>query len=113
MARTLIAALDTTPSGSEPTMTNVDASASPNGMYFPWTETARLMVVTAGTATAPTFDIPVLVAGQAVTDLVGAVQATTPVGKFFGPFPTAYRQADGNVYVNFSVATAAKACIID
>lgn len=113
MARTLIAALDTTPSGSEPTMTNVDASASPNGMYFPWTETAKLLVVTAGTATAPTFDIPVLVAGQAVTDLVGAVQATTPVGKFFGPFPAAYRQVDGSVYVNFSVATAAKACIID
>lgn len=113
MARTLIAALDTTPAGSEPTMTNVDATASPDGMYFLWTETARLLVTTAGTATNATFDIPVTVDGQAVTDRVVAVQATTPVGKFIGPFSSAYKQVDGRVHVNFSSATAAKVCVID
>ncbi len=113
MARTSIAVLDTTTAGVEPTMTNVDATAAPDGMQFVWTETARLLVTTAGTATNATFDIPVTVDGQAVTDRVVAVQATTPVGKFIGPFSAAYKQADGKVYVNFSSATAAKVCVID
>lgn len=113
MARTEIAKLDTTTAGSEPTMTNVDATAAPDGMQFDWTETARLLVVTAGTATNATFDIPVTVDGQAVTDRVVAVQATTPVGKFIGPFPSSYKQSNGKVHVNFSSATAAKVCVID
>ncbi|WP_285751994.1 hypothetical protein [Lentzea sp. NBRC 105346] len=113
MARTLIAKIDTTRSGGEPPMTNVDAAASPNGMYFPWTETARLLVQTGGTATNVTVDVATQVDGLDPANRVVAVAATTPVGNIMGPWGPEYRQADGNVYVNFSSATNAKVCVID
>ncbi|SER95361.1 hypothetical protein SAMN05216188_11860 [Lentzea xinjiangensis] len=113
MARTLIGKLTTTRAGAEPAMTNVDATASPDGMYFPWTPTARLLVKTGGTATNVTIDVATQVDGLDVTDRVVAVAATTPVGEFIGPFGPEYKHADGNVRVNFSSATNATCCIID
>jgi hypothetical protein len=113
MARTLIAATDTTRAGVEPTMTAVDATAAPDGMYFTWTATARLLVRTTGTATIATIDIPTTVDGQAVTDRAVSVAATTAVGEFVGPFGPEYRQADGTVHVNFSSATGATVAVID
>lgn len=113
MARTLIAKTTVTRAGVEPTMTNVDATASPDGMYFPWTPTAKLLVTTGGTATTATIDIPTTVDGQAVTDRQVVMPATTAVCKLIGPFGPEYKQADGNVHVNFSSATNAKVCVID
>lgn len=113
MARTLIAKHTTTRAGAEPTMTNVDATAAPDGMYFPWTPTGKLLVKTGGTATNVTIDVATDVDGLEVTDRVVAVAATTPVGELIGPFGPEYRQADGNVWVNFSSATNASCCIID
>lgn len=113
MARTLIARTETTRAGVEPTMTAVDATASPDGMYFVWSETARLLVRTTGTATVATIDIPTLVDGQAVTDRAVSVAATTAVGEFIGPFGPEYRQSDGRVHVNFSSATGATVGVID
>lgn len=113
MARTLIAKTTTVRAGIEPTMTNVDATASPDGMYFPWTPTARLFVKTGGTATNVTVDVAIQVDGLDPANRVVAVQATTPVGKIIGPFGAEYKQSDGSVYVNFSSATNATCCIID
>ncbi|MDT7783901.1 MAG: hypothetical protein QOF58_2320 [Pseudonocardiales bacterium] len=113
MARTDIAKLTTSRTGGEPTMTNVDAAASPNGMQFDWTPTARLLVQTAGTATNVTVDVFTQVDGLEVANRVAAVAATTPVGNIMGPWGPEYRQADGKCYVNFSSATAAKVCVID
>jgi hypothetical protein len=113
MARTLIAKLTTTRAGAEPPLTNVDATAAPDGMYFPWSPTARLAVRTGGTATNVTIDVAQQVDGLAVTDRVVAVAATTPVAEFIGPFPPEYRQADGNVHVNFSSATNATCFVLD
>jgi hypothetical protein len=113
MARTLIAATETTRAGSEPAMTNVDATAAPDGMYFVWTDTARLLVHTTGTATNVTIDVATQVDGLAVTDRVVPVAATTVVGEFIGPFGPEYKQQDGRVYVNFSSATGATVGVID
>lgn len=113
MARTLIAKTTAVRTGIEPGMTNVDATAAPDGMYFPWTPTARLFVKTGGTATNVTVDVFTQVDGLDPANRVVAVQATTPVGKILGPFGPEYRQLDGNVYVNFSSATNASCCILD
>lgn len=113
MARTDIAKLTTARTGGEPTMTNVDAAAAPNGMQFDWTPTARLLVQTAGTATNATVDVAVQVDGLDPANRVVAVAATTPVGNIMGPWGPEYRQSDGKVYVNFSSATNAKVCVID
>jgi hypothetical protein len=107
MARTNIARTTAARTGVEPTMTAVDATASPNGMQVDWTENLRLLVKTSGTTTTATIDIPTLVDGQSVTDRAVVVPATTAVGMVIGPFPPEYRQADGKLYVNFSSATGA------
>jgi len=113
MARTLIPTTETTRAGVEPTTANVDATAAPDGMYFVWSETARLVVHTTGTATNVTIDIPTQVDGQAVTDRVVAVAATTAIGEFIGPFGAEYRQSNGQVHLNFSSATGATVAVID
>jgi hypothetical protein len=113
MARTLIAKTTVTRAGVEPAMTNVDAAAAPDGMYFPWSETAKLLIRTTGTATTATIDIPTTVDGQAVADRQVPVAASTTVGEFAGPWGPEYRQADGNVHVNFSSATGATVTVID
>lgn len=113
MARTLIARTTVTRAGVEPTMTAVDATAAPDGMYFPWSETAKLLVRTTGTATVVTIDVSTTVDGLAVTDRTASIAATTVVGEFIGPFGPEYRQADGNVHVNFSSATGATVAVID
>lgn len=106
MARTEITKQVTTRAGAMLALANVDAAASPNGMFYKQaTGTERIVIKNADASPhTMTVDIPVTVDGQSVTDRTVNVAAGTTV--IAGPFGSEYRQADGNVHLNFDSATS-------
>ncbi len=103
MARQLISAIVTTDrAGAQLPSVAVDA-----GLQHSFANTGKelLLVVTTTTAVTPTFQIPKTVDGQAITPLPATAISTSKVA-VLGPFPPEiYNQADGRVYIDFSVAT--------
>ena len=112
MARTALVPVRPTTLGVASNLVAVDATASPNGMSFPWVLTSILHVKTAGTVITITIATNITFAdGLVLPNRVIVTAATSET--FIGPFPQAeYQQADGNVWVNFSVATACTAEVL-
>jgi hypothetical protein len=78
------------------------AGDNTNGMQFAYHPRRVLHVKnTTGAPINVTVPIPATVDGKAVASQVVAVPATNGE-RFIGPFPSAYQQADGNVYVDFA-----------
>ncbi|ALG07657.1 hypothetical protein [Kibdelosporangium phytohabitans] len=105
MARTEITRQTPVRSGAALALAAVDASASPNGMFYKSDGTELVVVKNADASShTMTVDIPVTVDGQAVTDKTVTVAAGATV--IAGPYGPEYRQADGSVYLNFDSATS-------
>ncbi|MET7333277.1 hypothetical protein [Nonomuraea sp. NPDC005650] len=107
MARTAITASTTlTEAGIDPTAVDGAIEAT-DGNSFPWKE-HRLLYVLNGddAAVTPTFLTPGTVGRQqlAVADFAGNAIAAGAY-KIYGPFGPEFRQADGNVYVNWAGTT--------
>ena len=104
MARTDLTVLQVIQAGLNPAYTAANSVAN-GGNMFPNTGDAFLHVKNgSGSSINVTVDIPGLVAGMAISDLVVAVPAGGE--RMIGPFdPTWCNQSDGKVYVDFSAVT--------
>ncbi|AUI56792.1 hypothetical protein [Amycolatopsis sp. BJA-103] len=106
MPRTALTPQAVTRAGAELVLGAVDAAASPNGNSFP-TNGREFVVIKNGDSASHTCTIPVNPASAPDGLPVTSRTVTVPAGKTFtaGPFPDAYRQNDGNVYLNWDSAT--------
>jgi hypothetical protein len=109
MARTLRAAQQTTSAGLTETFTAVD---NVNGELMPYNNGRQaLHVKCTGALCTVTVRDPVTVDGQAAPDRVITVPATTG-DKVIGLQSSVYLQADGNVYVDYSISTGVTAALV-
>lgn len=104
MARTVVPHTAHVAGGSTTTRAYAAADAA-NGMAFPYPVDGKsIFVVKNGDVAAKTVTVKEVVA-SAAGDLIINVAAGTEVS--VGPLESArFKQADGNVYVNFSAATS-------
>ena len=105
MARTEIVKQTTVRSGAALSLAVVDATASPNGMFYR-SDGSELVVIKNADASPHTMTvaIPVTVDGQTVAAKTVTIAAGATV--VAGPYGPEYRQADGSVYLNFDAATS-------
>lgn len=106
MARTALTVTTLTEAGIDPTA--VDAAVNTtDGNSFPWREHRLLFVLNGDDSpVTPTFLTAGTVGRSAlpIGDLAGTAIAAAGY-KIFGPFGPEYRQADGNVYVDWAGTT--------
>lgn len=109
MARTAITAQTVTAAGLD----LADEAANVDGNQFGWTP-RRLVRVVNGSAGEVTVTIPTpaQVAGLDVAERTVAVPAGGT--RFIGPFPpSAYRQADGSVHLDYSAVTSVTVAVLE
>jgi hypothetical protein len=116
MARTAIVPTACVPASATGVASNlvaVDASASPNGMSYPAAPKRVVRVKTTGTIITVTVQTgPTQGAGGlALTPRTVTLPATGD--SYLGPYGAEHTQPDGNVYLNFSVATGGTIEVID
>lgn len=112
MPRTAITRKSLTRAGAELDLTG--AVDSVNGNVFP-TDGTELLFIKNGDASPHTCTIPVGAAAQPDGLTVTGRVITVPAGKTYvaGPFGSAYRQADGTIYLNWDAATSMGVAVYD
>ncbi|WP_410652112.1 hypothetical protein [Amycolatopsis sp. cmx-4-54] len=113
MPRTALTPQSVNRTGAELVFGVVDPAASPNGNSFATTG-RELLVIKNADAAPHTCTIPVNPASAPDGLTVPGRVITVPAGKTHvaGPFPDAYRQADGSVYLNWDSGTQMTAAVL-
>lgn len=114
MARTALTRQSLTRAGVQLTMSAVDATAAPNGNSYP-SDGSEMLVIKNTDTVAHTCTVAVAAAarpdGLAVTGRTVSVPAGATVHA--GPFDATYRQADGNVHLNWDSATGMTVAVVN